>query len=46
MQNVGFGDLLFIVLILGVIHGIMTLVGRARRNRVVNPPPGQPDGDR
>ena len=31
MQNVGIGDVIFIILILGVIHGIMHLVSLARR---------------
>lgn len=31
MQNVGLGDVLFILLILGVIHGIMYLVSRQRK---------------
>lgn len=31
MQNVGIGDVIFIILILGVIHGIMHLVASARR---------------
>lgn len=30
MSNVGFGDIFFILLILGVIHGIMTWVQRLR----------------
>lgn len=33
MQNVGMGDVLFILLILGVIHGIMQLVTLARRRK-------------
>lgn len=31
MQNVGIGDVVFIILILGVIHGIMHLVATARK---------------
>jgi hypothetical protein len=31
MQNVGIGDVIFIILILGVIHGIMYLVTSARK---------------
>lgn len=31
MQNVGLGDVFFIILILGVIHGIMYLVSRQRK---------------
>ncbi|MDT8441962.1 MAG: hypothetical protein RQ723_09920 [Desulfuromonadales bacterium] len=46
MQHVGFGDILFIVLILGVIHGIMTLVGRARSKKGQTPPAGGPGRDR
>lgn len=30
MQNIGLGDVFFILFILGVIHGIMYLVGRVR----------------
>jgi len=30
MQDISIGDVLFILLILGVIHGIMTWVGKAR----------------
>ena len=33
MQNVGIGDVIFIILVLGVIHGIMHLVGRARKRK-------------
>lgn len=33
MQNVGIGDVLFILLILGVIHGIMHLVTSARKRK-------------
>lgn len=33
MQNVGVGDVIFIVLILGVIHGIMHLVTLARKRK-------------
>ena len=33
MQNVGIGDVIFIILILGVIHGIMHLVTLARRRK-------------
>jgi hypothetical protein len=33
MQNVGVGDILFIILILGVIHGIMHLVALSRRRK-------------
>lgn len=40
MQNVGIGDVVFIILILGVIHGIMHLVGSARkRNSGQSEPP-------
>ncbi len=31
MQNVGLGDVFFILLIFGVIHGIMYLVGRSNK---------------
>lgn len=31
MQDINFGDVLFIVLILGVIHGIMSLVTYLRK---------------
>ena len=33
MQNVGIGDVLFIILILGVIHGIMHLVSMSRKRK-------------
>lgn len=33
MQDVGIGDVFFIILILGVIHGIMYLVSLARRRK-------------
>jgi F0F1-type ATP synthase assembly protein I len=33
MQNVGIGDVLFIFLVLGVIHGIMHLVMLARKRK-------------
>jgi len=33
MQNVGIGDVVFIILILGVIHGIMQLVSMARSRK-------------
>ena len=33
MQDVGIGDVLFIVLILGVIHGIMHLVTTLRKRK-------------
>lgn len=33
MQNVGLGDVIFIILILGVIHGIMHLVTQARKRK-------------
>jgi hypothetical protein len=33
MHNVGSGDIFFIVLILGVIHGIMYLVTQARKRK-------------
>jgi len=33
MQNVGIGDVIFIILILGVIHGIMHLVTLSRRRK-------------
>jgi len=36
MQNVGIGDVIFIILILGVIHGIMQLVTIARRSKSKN----------
>jgi len=40
MQNVGFGDVLFIILILGVIHGIMYLVtlSKKRKSRTEDDP--------
>jgi hypothetical protein len=31
MQNVGLGDVIFIILILGVVHGIMHLVSLSRK---------------
>lgn len=33
MQDVGIGDVVFIILVLGVIHGIMYLVSLARRRK-------------
>jgi len=33
MQNLAIGDVLFIILILGVIHGIMHLVTLSRRRK-------------
>ena len=33
MQNVSLGDVIFIVLILGVIHGIMHLVSLAKKRK-------------
>ena len=33
MQDVGIGDVIFIILILGVIHGIMHLVGSYRNRK-------------
>jgi len=33
MQNVGLGDVIFILLILGVVHGIMYLVGLSRKRK-------------
>jgi hypothetical protein len=33
MQNVGLGDVIFIILILGVVHGIMYLVSSGRKRR-------------
>lgn len=33
MQNVSIGDVIFIILILGVIHGILHLVTLARRRK-------------
>ena len=33
MQNIGLGDVVFIVLILGVIHGIMLLLQRSRNRK-------------
>jgi hypothetical protein len=33
MSNVGIGDVFFILLILGVVHGIMHLVDRSRQRK-------------
>jgi hypothetical protein len=35
MQNIGFGDVIFILLILGVIHGAMRLasMGKSRKTK-------------
>jgi hypothetical protein len=33
MQNVGIGDVLFIILILGVIHGIMRLITLSKKRK-------------
>ena len=35
MQNVGIGDVVFIILILGVIHGIMYLVTLSKKRKSV-----------
>ena len=37
MQDISIGDVLFILLILGVIHGIMTWVGKARASKRPKP---------
>ncbi|MCK4509643.1 MAG: hypothetical protein KAU27_13925 [Desulfuromonadales bacterium] len=33
MQNVGIGDVIFIILVLGIIHGIMYLVTQSRKRK-------------
>lgn len=33
MQNVGFGDVIFVLLILSVIHGIMYYVAQAKKRK-------------
>lgn len=33
MQNVGIGDVIFIFLVLGLIHGVMYLIGQARKKK-------------
>jgi preprotein translocase subunit YajC len=33
MQNVGIGDVIFIILVLGIIHGIMYFVTQARKRK-------------
>lgn len=33
MQNIGLGDVVFIILILGVIHGIMFLITICRKRK-------------
>lgn len=33
MQNIGIGDVVFIILVLGVIHGIMHLVAKVRKRK-------------
>ncbi len=33
MQNVGIGDVIFIILVLGLIHGIMHFVALARKRK-------------
>ena len=33
MQNVGIGDVIFIIFILGVVHGIMHLIASARKRK-------------
>lgn len=33
MQSIGLGDVIFVILVLGVIHGIMHLVALARRRK-------------
>ena len=43
MLDVGIGDVIFIILILGVIHGIMHLVslGRRRKTKIEDDAAGQ-----
>ncbi len=41
MQNVGIGDVIFIILVLGLIHGIMYLVALARKRK--SPADDEPD---
>lgn len=44
MQNFGLGDVIFIILVLGLIHGVMHLVALARRRkRPTGVDPGQPN---
>lgn len=45
MQDIGIGDIFFILLILGVIHGIMAWVGRVRQRKNGGSPKGQPGSD-
>lgn len=33
MSNVGIGDILFIILVLGIIHGIMHWISRSRASK-------------
>ncbi len=33
MSNVGIGDILFVILVLGVIHGIMHWISRSRARK-------------
>lgn len=33
MQNVGLGDVVFIILVLGIIHGIMHLIKRSGKRK-------------
>jgi len=33
MQNIGLGDVVFILLILGVVHGIMHLIAWSRKRK-------------
>ena len=33
MQNVGIGDVIFIILVLGIIHGIMYFVTQVRKRK-------------
>ena len=34
MQHIGLGDVIFIILILGVVHGIMHLVSSSRKRDI------------
>ena len=42
MHDVGFGDVVFIILILGVVHGIMSLITKMRKRNA--PSSGDSEG--
>ncbi len=41
MHDIGIGDVLFVILVLGVIHGIMHLVSYLRRRKTSSEEPNE-----